>query len=103
MLSELARCIHMRQIFESAKVILLLVVHFWEDTAPNALVKVRVISAPSNSPQGPTDIFTVAYKQAVAATSRVTNNCTAHARAETCHSVILPLDCILIWIVVEGV
>ena len=93
----------MWQIFESAKVIRLLVAHFWEDTAPNALVKVGVISAPSNSPQGPTDIFTVAYKQAVAATSRVTNNCTAHARAEACHSVILPIDCVHIRIVVDGV
>ena len=93
----------MWQIFESAKVILLLVVHIWEDTAPNALVKVGVISAPSNCPQGPTDIFTVTYKQAVAATSRVTNNCTANARPEASYSVILPLDCILIRVVVEGV
>ena len=103
MLSKFASCIHMRQIFESAKVIRLLVAHFWEDTAPNALVKVGVISAPSNSPQGLTDIFTVAYKQAVAATSRVTNNCTANARAKTCHSVMLSLDCVLIRIVVDGV
>ena len=93
----------MRQIFESAKVIRLLVLHIWENTAPNTLVKARLICAPSNSPQSPTDIFTVANEQTVATTSRVTNNCTAHARAETCNSVILSLDGVLIRIVVQGV
>ena len=103
MLSKLARCIHMWQILESAKVIRLLVLHIWENTAPNTLVKARLFYAPSNSPQSLSDIFTVANEQAVAATSRVTNNCTAHAWAETCNSIILPLDGVLIRIVVDGV
>ena len=50
MLSKLARCIHMWQILESAKVIRLLVLHIWENTAPNALVKARLLYAPTNSP-----------------------------------------------------
>ena len=93
----------MWQILESAKVIRLLVLHIWENTAPHTLIKARLLYAPSNSPQSLSDIFTVANEQAVAATSRVTNNCTTHAWAETCNSIILPLDGVLIRIVVKSV
>ena len=103
MLRKFASCIHMWQIFESAKVIRLLVLHIWEYTAPNTLVKARFINAPADCPQGLTDIFTVAYEQAVAAASCVTNNSAAYARTKASYTVMLRLYGVLIRIVVGGI
>ena len=100
---KLASCVHVRQVFQAAKVVSFLMWHLRKKSSPDTLVELCVCDTPSDCTQSLAMVLAIAHSQTVSATACVSNKRVRNNRSKAGQATVLPTKGILSRVSLGGV